>query len=99
VAVVPECLEEAFVSQHLALSRLNRERLMPEWAGYVSLSVVGQTYLDEQGYGGTKVQFALDDVANMVMPMPPLDEQATIIQFVDKLCNWRVHTRAEQRRA
>ena len=58
-----------------------------------------QTYLDEQGYGGTKVQFALDDVANMVMPMPPLDEQATIVQFVDKPCNWRVHTRAEQRRA
>ncbi len=35
----------------------------------------GRSYLAAQGYGGTKIQLALDDVTNITMPMPPLDEQ------------------------
>ena len=83
IAVVPDDLETAYVSQHVALARLRQRRLRPKWAGYVTLSVVGRTYLDEQGYGGTKVQLALDDVANLVMPIPPLDEQERILGYIE----------------
>ncbi len=83
VAVTPEDLETAFVSQHVALVRLNGERLLPRWAALVASSKVGQTYLDMQGYGGTKVQLALDDVASLVMTVPPLGEQATILAEIE----------------
>lgn len=54
VAVVPEKLETAYVSQHVALARLGHCYLLPEWVGYVSLSIVGKTYLETQAMAGQK---------------------------------------------
>jgi type I restriction enzyme S subunit len=84
VAVVSEHLEPAYVSQHVALVRLRRQRLLPKWAAYVALSIVGKTYLEMQGYGGTKIQLSLDDVANLPMTVPDISEQAEIIKFLDQ---------------
>lgn len=83
VAVVPEGLETAYVSQHVALARLHRQLLLPVWVAYVAMSFVGKTYLEMQGYGGTKVQLSLDDVADLIMTTPPLSEQQTIANFLD----------------
>ncbi len=83
VAVVPENLETAYVSQHVALTRLRRERLLPSWVGYVTLSVIGKTYLAMRGYGGTKVQLSLDDIAELIMTVPPVVEQEAITAFLD----------------
>jgi type I restriction enzyme S subunit len=82
VAVVPDNLETAYVSQHVALARLRQQRMLPEWIAYVALSMVGKTYLAEQGYGGTKIQLSLDDVANLIVPLPTKDEQAEILRFI-----------------
>jgi type I restriction enzyme, S subunit len=62
VAVVPDGLETAYVSQHIALARLRKARISSKWVGFVALSVVGQTWFDTKSYGGTKVQLSLDDV-------------------------------------
>lgn len=78
VAVVPVGLEPAYISQHVALVRLSQKYLLPEWAGYVALSVIGKTYLESQGYGGTKIQLGLEDVANIPMTIPPISEQRLI---------------------
>ncbi|NLY26290.1 MAG: restriction endonuclease subunit S [Alcaligenaceae bacterium] len=83
VAVVPEELEPAFVSQHIALARLHKQLVLPAWVAYVALSWVGKTYLETQGYGGTKVQLSLDDVANFLLTVPPLEEQVTITAFLE----------------
>jgi type I restriction enzyme S subunit len=83
VAVIPEGLETAYVSQHVALARLLGHRLMPRWAAWVASSVIGRTYLDMQGYGGTKVQLALDDVAGVLMTVPPIDEQRLILNEME----------------
>jgi|SRR5690554_6291836 len=83
VAVVPTELETAYVSQHIALARLFKERLLPRWVAYVTLSDVGKNYLSSQGYGGTKVQLSLEDVAELLVTAPPLDEQAAITSFLD----------------
>lgn len=80
VAVVPDAFHEAYVSQHVALSRLRRSLLSPEWVAYCTLSVVGKNYIAAQGYGGTKVQLSLDDIANLIVPMPSLEEQASILR-------------------
>nr|WP_241696016.1 restriction endonuclease subunit S [Solimonas terrae] len=85
VAVAPEGMEKAYVSQHVALARLTGAKLLPRWVGYIVLSAVGKTYLDEQAYGGTKIQLGLDDVANMTCIVPPLEEQKQIATALDKL--------------
>ena len=82
VAVVPSQMETAYVSQHVALARLLKRVLNPEWVGYVALSWVGKTHLESQGYGGTKVQLSLDDIANLIMIAPPMDEQLHIVDVL-----------------
>jgi len=82
VAVVPSQMETAYVSQHVALARLLGRVLNPEWVGYVALSWVGKTHLESQGYGGTKVQLSLDDIANLIMIAPPMDEQLHIVDVL-----------------
>jgi type I restriction enzyme S subunit len=84
VAVVPDDIETAYVSQHVALARLHQKRLSPRWVAYVTVSYIGKTYLEAQGYGGTKIQLSLGDVANLVMTAPPLDEQDAITHFLDR---------------
>jgi len=83
VAIIPENLETAYVSQHVALARPLQKRLLPDWIGFTTLSFVGKTYLEHQGYGGTKVQLSLDDVANLVMMAPPIEEQQEILKFIE----------------
>jgi len=83
VAVVPDALESAYVSQHVALARLRQSHLLPEWVGFVALSVVGQTGFETKSYGGTKVQLSLDDVRDLPIPVPPLDEQSAIVALLE----------------
>ncbi|WP_431283165.1 restriction endonuclease subunit S [Humitalea sp. 24SJ18S-53] len=84
VAVVPNNLECAYVSQHVALARLRGDLLLPRWVGYATLSAAGKAYLDAQCYGGTKIQLSLDDVANLPVTVPPAEEQRALIAFLDR---------------
>lgn len=83
VAVVPDDIDAAYVSQHVALARFFKRRLLPGWIAYVTLSDVGKNYLSSQGYGGTKIQLSLEDVADLLVTAPPLCEQASITSFLD----------------
>lgn len=83
VAVVPDDIEIAYVSQHVALGRLRQRRLLPKWVAYLTLSDVGKTYLEAQAYGGTKIQLSLGDVANLILTVPPLDEQEAVAAFLE----------------
>ena len=83
VAVVPEDLEVAYVSQHVALARLSVQSLLPRWVAYTTLSFFGKTYFESSGYGGTKSQLSLDDVKNIPMMVPPIIEQEAIIAFLE----------------
>jgi type I restriction enzyme S subunit len=84
VAVVPDSMTGAFVSQHIALVRLRGRLFLPQWVAYVALSDVGQHQLGSAGYGGTKVQLSLDDVAGLELPVPTLEEQRAIAAFLDR---------------
>ena len=79
VGLAPEGLEEAYVSQHVA-----RCQPLPgsssRWLGYVLLSTVGQTHGQLSLYGGTKDGLSLDDVKNYQILLPPLTEQAAIVE-------------------
>jgi type I restriction enzyme, S subunit len=98
VAVVPDALENAYVSQHVALARLAQSRLEPKWVGFVALSIVGQTWFELQSYGGTKIQLSLDDVRNLPIPIPPRAEQHSIIAYIeDELAKFDTLTAEAQR--
>jgi type I restriction enzyme S subunit len=84
VAIVPEGLEPAYVSQHVALARLRQARLTPAWVGYVATSAVGRTWFDAQSYGGTKIQLSLDDIRTFPVPVPPIREQRDIVEFIER---------------
>ena len=83
VAVVSDDIEAAYVSQHVALARLRHQHFLPQWVGFVTLSWMGRTYLETQGYGGTKIQLSLDDISCMPITAPPLVEQGKILACLE----------------
>jgi type I restriction enzyme S subunit len=84
VAVVPQDLERAYVSQHVCLARLTSRRLIPEWLAYSVLSSTGKAYLESESCGGTKVQLSLDDIKSFPLPLPSLDEQLALTSLLDR---------------
>jgi type I restriction enzyme S subunit len=84
VAVVPQDLERAYVSQHVCLARLAGRRLLPEWLAYSVLSSTGKAYLESESYGGTKVQLSLDDIKSFPLSLPSVDEQRALTSLLDR---------------
>ena len=84
VAIVDSANRGSYVSQHVALARLNRRLAEPRFVGYFVLSESGQRQLQEQGYGGTKIQLSLDDIRHLVVTIPPIGEQLQIVEYLDR---------------
>jgi type I restriction enzyme S subunit len=83
IAVVPALVKPAYISQHIALCR-PKEGVHPRWLGYAMVSPQAKRQLMNSGYGGTKIQLSLDDVRNVWLAVPPLDEQTEIADFLDQ---------------
>lgn len=85
IGVIPPDLGEAYVNQHIALVRpLLDERAHSRWLGYCLLSRVGKSQFGELLYGGTKDGLSLQDVKDLQVLLPPLDEQRTIVNHLDE---------------
>jgi type I restriction enzyme S subunit len=82
VAVVPDDFENAYVSQHLALIRPQREQISGLWMAYQFFATSGQAQLTGSGYGGTKIQLSLGDVKDVWMAIPPKAEQQSICAWL-----------------
>lgn len=83
VAVVPETIGEAYVSQHVACCRLTDDAANARWVAYVLLSPIGKTHGTLCMYGGTKQGLSLDDVKNHVVLLPPRPEQDLLVQHIE----------------
>lgn len=83
VAVAPDGMEEAYVSQHVACCRPRRDVANVRWVGYVLLSRVGQIHGQLCMYGGTKQGLSLHDVKNYVVLLPPRKEQDDLVQWIE----------------
>lgn len=83
VAVVDDTLD-AYVNQHIALTRPVLDRVSPRWMAYCFLSAIGKSQFQQLLYGGTKDGLGLDDVRNLVALLPPVKEQTAIVEFLDK---------------
>ncbi|WP_432034038.1 restriction endonuclease subunit S [Streptomyces antibioticus] len=84
VAVVGPGWVDAYVSQHVALCRLDLSRLDPRFVGYFMLGTEGQDQLLQGAVGGTKVQLALDDIRGLRIPVLTLQEQRRIAAHLDR---------------
>ncbi|MFM8443755.1 MAG: restriction endonuclease subunit S [Methylococcus sp.] len=83
IAIAPKLDTPAYVNQHIALCR-PRDSVHPRWLGYAMLSEQSKRQLMSSGYGGTKIQLGLDDVRNVWLSVPPLDEQCEIAAYLDQ---------------
>ena len=83
VGVAPAGFEEAYVSQHVARCE-PLTGMSAKWLGYVLLSEVGQIHGQMSLYGGTKDGLSLDDVKNYPVLVPPRDEQAGLVLWIER---------------
>ncbi len=82
IAVAPKLNKPAYVNQHIALCRA-KDSVHPRWLGYAMCSPQSKRQMMDFGYGGTKIQLSLDDVRNVWLAVPPLDEQREMAAFLD----------------
>ncbi len=84
-ALVEKPLEDAYVSQHVALVRLAEARL----SRFVFYSVIslghGRKQLQTAAYGQGKPGLNLDNIRDIVVGLPPLLEQQEIVRRVQEL--------------
>jgi type I restriction enzyme S subunit len=81
--VVPRGFGEAYVNQHIALVRLNRENICPRFMGWFLSSRKGQEQFEHLNESGAKAGLNLPTVRSLVLPYPSLDEQQMIASLVD----------------
>ena len=84
VGIVPEGLGQSYVSQHLALCR-PKAGIHSRWLAYTLFALPMKSQFNQLMYGGTKVQLGLGDVKNILVPVPPPNEQQMIAQHIDEL--------------
>lgn len=84
-ALVDVDLDEAYIRQHVALTRL----VDPEVGRFVFLWTTsplhGRAKLLADAYGAGKPGLNLDNIKEMVVPLPPLPEQCEIVRRVEAL--------------
>lgn len=84
-ALVDKRLEDAYVSQHVALVRLADVRL----SRFVFYSIIspahGRKQLQTAAYGQGKPGLNLDNIRDLVVGLPPLEEQQEIVHRVEAL--------------
>jgi type I restriction enzyme, S subunit len=83
VAVIPQKFEDAYINQHIALSR-PIALVDPLYIGWYLNSRPGQRQFQKLQRGATKVGLGLDDIRTINIPMPPIDEQKEIVEQISR---------------
>lgn len=77
-------IEEAFVSQHVALLRPALADLTSYLYTYIIAPKYGRDFLRTQAYGAGKPGLNLDSIRKLVVRLPPIDEQKEITKELEK---------------
>lgn len=81
VAICGFVPEDAYVNQHLCLVRPNVE-VLPKFLGVVLKSRIGQTQFELYQYG-LKQGLSLENVREVFIVLPPMDEQRVLTEHLD----------------
>jgi len=84
IGVIPENFEEAYVNQHIALIKVNREITNPRWLGHFLAGEIGQYQFQQMNDSGAKAGLNLPTVDSLSFANPPKDERDLIVNILDK---------------
>ncbi len=84
-ALIDHDLDDAYVSQHVALVRLADRRLAPFLFQWIVSTAHGRKQLLESAYGQGKPGLNLNNIRDVAIAIPPLSEQQEIVRRVEKL--------------
>ena len=87
VAFVPPEIDEAYVSQHVAILRLKKGLLDRFVSIFLSLDAGGQLQIANRQYGQTKPGLSLSQIKEFQVPVPPVSEQERFLRIWDKFSN------------
>jgi type I restriction enzyme S subunit len=85
VAVIPASIPEAYVNQHIALIRLKEGYNARFLARYISWKEGGLKQFIQLQRGVTKVGLGLNDIKNVLVPIPTLNEQQEIVSILESV--------------
>jgi len=83
-AIVQQALDEAYVSQHVALLRLVDANLSSYILAYLLDESTGRGQLLRAAYGAGKPGLNLENIRTLAVPLPPLAEQAVIVAHCEE---------------
>jgi len=84
-ALVEKPLQDAYVSQHVALVRLRDVRIVKFLFHWIVSSAHGRKQLQDAAYGQGKPGLNLHNIRDVVVGFPPLAEQQEIVRRVESL--------------
>ncbi len=89
VAPVPSDLEGSYISQHVAILRVDSKRIEPSFLSFfLSFEAGGQRQIAKAQYGQTKPGLNFEQLRRFQVPVPPIEMQrefARRVQAVEKL--------------
>jgi type I restriction enzyme S subunit len=77
-------LEDAYVSQHVALCRPVSDAISPFLYRYIISEAGGRKQLMKDAYGAGEPGLNLDNVRSLVVTLPALPEQREIVRLLDE---------------
>ena len=82
-AVVTKKHINSFISQHIALIRLDKNFLIPDYLVLLlSMEKFGQNQIKKYQYGQTKPGLNFEQISNFVFPIPPIKIQKKILEEI-----------------
>jgi len=88
VAPVPNDFGPAFVSQHVAILRIDQERVLPEYLSYyLSLPKGGQVQIAKNQYGQTKPGLNFDQIGRFSIPDVSIELQRDFVARIKNVAS------------
>ncbi|WNN88689.1 restriction endonuclease subunit S [Gloeocapsopsis dulcis] len=84
VGVVTQNLGDAYVNQHVALTRPRQDLVNPQWLGWCLFSSPGQHQFNRFLNGSTKDGLGLEDIKDLFALVPPINEQVEIVDAINQ---------------
>ena len=84
IGLVRNADQDMYINQHIALARPTEEN-NAEFIAWYLVSDVGLKQMQSKQRGATKIGLGLDDIRNLKLLMPQVNEQAEIVRVLDSL--------------
>lgn len=83
IGVIPTGFSEAYVNQHIALVRLDRDVVSPRFVGHLLNGATGISQIDKLNESGAKAGLNLPTVGKLLIVVPKINEQERIAEILD----------------